>query len=139
MPQQHAVRKTSLSGSAGFTLVEVMVAMGVVIVSMLGLLQVIGFSTASNVKNQLRDEAVLIGENHMADLMRLPQSAVIPLQTVAVASRLRGGDKQYVVSREALQIPSSDSYQFIVKVKWAYKNMTSFHEVRTVRSYKDGK
>lgn len=116
-----------------------MVAMGVVIVSMLGLLQVIGFSTASNVKNQLRDEAVLIGENHMADLMRLPQSAVIPLQTVAVASRLRGGDKQYVVSREALQIPSSDSYQFIVKVKWAYKNMTSFHEVRTVRSYKDGK
>ncbi|ACH39355.2 type IV pilus minor pilin PilV [Citrifermentans bemidjiense Bem] len=139
MLQQHAVRKTSPSGSAGFTLVEVVVAMGVVIVSLFGLLQVVGFSTASNVKNQLRDEAVLIGESQMAQLMRLPQSAVTPLQTITVASQLRGGDKQYTVIREALQIPSSDSYRFIVKVKWAYKNMTSFHEVRTVRSYKDGK
>ncbi|MBJ6749005.1 type IV pilus modification PilV family protein [Geomonas anaerohicana] len=139
MPRHPAAPKTSPSADAGFTMVEVLVAMVIMAVSLLGLLEVIGTSTVSNVKNQLRDDAVLIGEAQMAELIRLPQSALVPVQTLTVPGRMRGGDKPYAVTREAQRLSTSDSYQFIVKVKWAYKNVTSFHEVRTVRSYKDGK
>lgn len=137
--RQTAAQQISPSANAGFTLVEILVAMVIVMVSLVGLVQVVGLTTVGNVKNQLRDEAVQIGEAQMAEMIRLPQSAVVPLQTVSAPGRLRGGDKQYVVTREAQRISASDSYQFIVKVKWTYKNMSSFHEVRTVRSYKDGK
>lgn len=138
MSRQPATQQISPFGSAGFSLVEVLVAMGIVVTCLLGLLEVMGLSTTGNVKNQLRDEAVQIGEAQIAEMMHKPKSVLVPLATVSVPSRFRGGTKQYAVTRVAEPIPGSNSYQFIITVKWAFKNLTSVYQVKTVRSYKDG-
>lgn len=124
---------------AGFTLVEVMVAMGIVLISLLGLVEAVGVATSYNIKNQLRDEAVLVGEEQMADLFRRPEATIPAFDTLSSASRVRGGGKKYIITRRTTRVPATSSYQFVVNVGWSYKNVSSHHEVQAMRTYTDGK
>ena len=51
----------------GFTLIEFLVAIVILMVGMLGLLQSVNVALSSNMQNQLRDEAVLVGDELMAE------------------------------------------------------------------------
>jgi type IV pilus assembly protein PilV len=135
------MRTTSKLDSAGFSLLELMVSMVIILVALLGLLEAVGIATANNMKNQLRDEAVLIGEERMADLLRRPFALISTPQfpTRLVTSRVRGTGKNYVVTRTATRQALTNSYEFVVNVGWSYKNMSSHHEVRALRTYVDGK
>lgn len=128
----------SRQNNVGFTLIEVLVAMVIIMVGLLGLLEAVGIAFGQNMKNQLRDEAVFIGEERMADLMRRPFS-LISTTTLRVPSRIRGTDKPFVVVREAERKSATDSYELIVRVGWSYKNISSLHEVRSMRTYVGGK
>ena len=125
-------------GEAGFTLVEIMVALVILLVGMLGLVQMVGVTAASNVKNQMRDEAVLLGEEQMAELFSVPESKVVAFQTITAASRLRGSTKKYTITRKADKIPSTSSYQYVVNVGWSYKGVPSYHEVQAMRTFVNG-
>ena len=57
------VKQKTSSSSSGFTLIEVMVAMVITLVGLLGLLQSVNLATEHNIKNALRDEAVQVGED----------------------------------------------------------------------------
>lgn len=113
--------------------------MAIVLIGILGLLQVTGIAAAKNMNNQLRDEAVLVGEEQMADLFRRPEATIPAFDVVSTASRLRGSQKKYIVTRSTAKIAGSSSYQFVVNVGWSYKNVSSHHEVRAMRTYTDGK
>lgn len=140
MTEQPVRQPTSSSNNAGFTLVEVVVAMGLILVSLMGLLQMAGLATAANMKNQLRDEAVLIGEDRMADLIRQPQSTVPAFERTTTASQTRGTGLKYTVTRQyQVPPPSTTSHLFTVKVEWNYKGAPYSHEVQAVRSYTDGR
>lgn len=128
----------SRQNNTGFTLLEVLVAMVIIMVGLLGLLEAVGIATGHNMKNQLRDEAVFIGEERMADMMRRPFS-VISTSTLNIPSRLRGTERPFVVERKAERKATTDSYEFVVRVGWSYKNISSHHEVRSMRTYVDGK
>src|SRR5512136_2934964 len=54
--------------NGGFTLIELMAAMVITLVGLLGLLQAINVAMEHNLKNQLRDEAVLVAEQWMGNL-----------------------------------------------------------------------
>jgi len=54
-----------LSNDRGFTLVEMVIAMVVILVALLGLVQATFLSIDSNMKNLLRDEAVRLAEEQM--------------------------------------------------------------------------
>ena len=138
MRERLALQTISRQNNAGFTLIEVLVAMVIIMVGLFGLLEAVGIATGQNMKNQQRDEAVFIGEERMADLMRRPFS-LISTTTLKVPSRIRGTDKPFVVERTAEQMSTTDSYEFIVRVGWSYKNMSSHHEVRSMRTYVGGK
>jgi type IV pilus assembly protein PilV len=138
MQERIAVQPISRENNAGFTLIEVVVAMGIIMVGLLGLLEAVGIATGQNLKNQVRDEAVFIGEERMADLVRRPFS-LISTTTLKVPSRIRGTDKPFVVERKAVPMSTTDSYEFVVRVGWSYKNMSSHHEVRSMRTYVGGK
>lgn len=140
MRERLAVRTTTISrrNDAGFTLIELLVAMVIIMVGLLGLLEAVSIATGQNMKNQLRDEAVLIGEERMADLMRRPLS-LISTTTLNIPSRIRGTDKPFVVERKAERKALTDSYELVVSVGWSYKNISSHHEVRSMRTYVDGK
>ncbi|WP_328754558.1 prepilin-type N-terminal cleavage/methylation domain-containing protein [Geomesophilobacter sediminis] len=134
---------TSSSSNAGFTLIEVVVAMALILISLLGLLQVAGLATAANMKNQLRDEAVLVAEKQMADLMTKPQSAISttagfsPFDSFSTASLTRGTGLKFGVTRETSPF-SSTSFQYRVTVTWKYKQNGYSHEVEAMRSFATG-
>src|SRR5690242_4983690 len=72
MREQVVSKLTSLSNNRGFTLLEVLIAMVIMLVGMLGLLQAIILATESNAKNMLRDEAVLVSDSWMGLLKARP-------------------------------------------------------------------
>ncbi len=121
---------TSPSNSQAFTLVEVMMAMLIMTVGLLGLLQSVGVAYEHNIRNRLREEAVLIAEEKMNDLRN--NGGFNPVTTV---TRVIGGvGKVFVVNKESLQM-GTDSYRLKVAVRWTFKNVTALkHEIYTVKN-----
>lgn len=127
----------SMQDNRGFTLTEVMVAIFITLVGLLALLQSVNVATEHNLKNHLRDEAVQVGETVMNSMMVRPIDTTFAEYTT-VPSRLRSRTGQYTVRRTFTNLPisatSPDAKLYTVRVAWAYKNMTSTHEVQTVKA-----
>jgi type IV pilus assembly protein PilV len=119
---------TSSKNNSGFTLVEVMVAIGIMMVGVLGLLQVVNVAMEFNLKNHLRDEAVYLGERYMNELKGQGFDAIVDTYaTISSASKVRGTGKKMYVDRLS-QVMSSDSggptsRQLVVTVRWKYKGV----------------
>jgi type IV pilus assembly protein PilV len=125
-----------MQNKRGFTLLEVMVAIVITLVGLLGLLQSVNVATEHNLRNQMRDEAVQIGEAILNDMMVRPLGTAFA-QYTTVTSRLRSGRGNYVVTRTTTNMTGMnppDAMLYKVKVGWAYKNISSFHEVQTLKS-----
>lgn len=134
------MQATSLKNSAGFTLVEVMVAILIMMVGMLGLLEIINVSMQYNLKNQLRDEAVHVGEWYMTQLRGQPFDTSDQFKTYTTStytSKIRGVNKSYSVERTSspLALDSNNqatSRQLTVTVKWGFRNQSSLNRVVSV-------
>jgi type IV pilus assembly protein PilV len=122
----------SLSSSKGFTLVEVLMAMLIMTVGLLGLLQSVNVAYEHNVRNRLREEAVLIGEEKMNDFRLYPSlyAAFNPITTVDRA--IGGMRKKFTVTKDCQPI-GGNSNQLRVSVRWAFKNATTAHEIYTIK------
>jgi type IV pilus assembly protein PilV len=119
MPQ-----RSSYDSQAGFTLVEVMVAMVIVIVSLLGLLQSVNMVAETNLKNQLRDEAGQIGEKALNELMTADFDKTV-FTNYSVHTGLRGVNKYFKVRGQRDAIGLTQSKNVWVRVSWTYKNTSS--------------
>ena len=122
-----------MSNSGGFTLVELMVAMLISLVSMFALLTSLDVAGDANLKNLRRDEAVQIAANRMVRFRAQPfdqiSSSYAPQQ---VYSKLRGaGASPYRVIKSSVAL-SPTSKLVNVRVRWLYKNMSTSHEVQSV-------
>lgn len=126
-----------LKNNGGFTLVELMVAMIIVSVGMFGVLQSINVSLQYNLKNELRNEGVRIGEKYMTELRGTTFDTISPSYTpVTETGKVRGGSKDFVVERSSQVLAYVDTQpsakQLTVTVKWAYRNVTTLNRVITV-------
>jgi type IV pilus assembly protein PilV len=134
--------RISPQNNRGFTLVELMMAIMITVVGLMGLLQAVNVAMEHNLKSQLRDEAVLIGEQQMGALKAMRFGQVAASSTGKVDSRLRGGFTQfYTVKSESTtwsappdQPDVPDAKLLIVTVTWTYKGITNTHEVRSTIS-----
>lgn len=129
-----------ISNNSGFTLTEVMVAILIMMVGMLGLLQAVNMSMEYNLKNHLRDEAVYLGERYMNELRGKPYDFMSTTYTpFPVKSKMRGSGRTYTVERGSQDMafdnsvtpPQVRSKQLQVTVKWAYRNVTTQNRVVT--------
>jgi len=122
----------SLLNNKGFTLVEMMFAIMISLLGIFALLQSMDVITQHNVKNQMRDEAVKIADVRLKSMREGPfveNIVYIPYSTVHNES----GTRSYVV-RKSMTALSVNSRELIVNVGWAYKNISSHHEVRSIKS-----
>ena len=124
---------TSASNNKGFTLIEVMTAMLILTVGLLGLLQAVNVSMEHNLKNRLRDNAVMIGEQHINGLIKMPFDDAITNTYTSVTAVSGTLKKQYRVERTKQNI-TTDSVRYRVNVQWTFKNATTNHEVIAVES-----
>jgi type IV pilus assembly protein PilV len=128
-----ATRKTSRLASSGFTLVEVMMAMLIMTIGLLGLLQSVNVAYEHNTRNRLREEALLVGEEQMHQFRRETANATIPFETLTTAVReVAGISKTFRVTRE--NQPMSSTRKLRVRVAWSFKNQSSTHEIFTLKN-----
>lgn len=114
-----------------------MAAMFILLVGMLGMFKAIDLVTQENIKNSMRDEAVQIAEDRIAAFRAVPFSSFSanrPYPVELVPSTLRGVSKNYSVFKTATQLGGSHTVQLDIKVRWAFKNWSTTHEVVSVRS-----
>lgn len=129
---------TSQRSDGGFTLVELLMALLILTVGLLGLLQSVNIAYDHNLRRKLRDEAVAIAEEQL-NVVRLnpalretaPGNPV--MTTFTTANQPVGGTlKEFRVSRESRAIGGS-SNKLTVGVRWSFKNMSAVHEMYTIR------
>jgi type IV pilus assembly protein PilV len=123
----------SLQNNSGFTLVELLAAMVIMLVGLLGLLQSVNIAMEYNLKNQMRNEVVRVAQDAMND-MRSRAFNSVSSKTTTVPSSLRNINRTYSVKRAVLFTGTSSSRKYQVDVRWKYKNVSTTHSVMSVRS-----
>lgn len=123
---------TSFSNKSGFTLVELMAAMLIMMVGVVGLLQAVMIATEHNLKNQIREEVTRIADSTMNDMRTGIFEAVTTSSPYTVPSNIRNTSRRYTV-RKTVAAMGSGSRQYQVDVSWKYKNYSATHSIVSVR------
>lgn len=122
----------SRKNNNGFTLVEVLVAMVIMVIGLFGLLESVNVAMEHNLRNQLRDQAVYVGEKILNDMRGQAFDATFTNHTTIPMS-IRGVNKKFTVDTTTTSL-GADSKQYEVIVKWTYKSRDYQNQVMTVRS-----
>lgn len=129
---------TVVLNKRGFTLVEVVVAVAILMVGLLGLLESINIATANNVRNSMRMEAVRIGDQQLNAARALPFDNITSHPTVRTTTAgLRSINKPFSYQRTVTNLPaggSPTSKQILITVTWDFKGKTYTHMVNTMVS-----
>ena len=136
----NASRTTSPPDSAGFTLVEMLMAMLVMTVGLLGLLQSVNVAYQQGTKTRLRSEAVQVAEERMHELSGLAFTKIPECAKTSVETRMVGGVPwNYTVTRKVQPAGSTAAaFQLTVAVSWSVRGETASHEIYTLRTRRPG-
>jgi len=124
-----------LLNKKGMTLIEIMIALVILLISSLALMKTASLGITMNVQNALRDEAVNVAEIEMNDLRSRPFDNIASAATTTVVSRnFRGFTVDYTVTPTVTDINASSqqSKQISVSVAWSYRNKDYSHEITTL-------
>lgn len=125
----------------GFSLIELMAAMVIMLVGLLGLLQAVNVALEHNLKNQMRNEVTRVAQDAMNEMRFKPFSSVKVTTTATVHTKLRNINRDYQVTKSVTDIPTATSTitsrKYQVDVKWLYKNVSTTYSVASVRSNTD--
>jgi type IV pilus assembly protein PilV len=131
-------RQIFLSIKNGFTLLEVLVAMVILMVGLLGMLNVINLAIATNVQNEMRNQAVAIGEDKMAQKKSLSYDDILTptQQSEKVPLALRNSFVNYSVAYQVEEIPpgtlNPNTKRINIGVRWRYKGNNYEHVVSSI-------
>jgi len=129
----HVPRITSSFSSRGFTLLEVVVAIVILMVGLLAMLQAINLSIATNLKNEMRTQGTMIGEDQMARIKSLPFANITATgeKTVTVPVSMRSSLVNYTVTKKVDEV-SSTTKRVNVGVSWHHRGNIYEHVVSSV-------
>jgi prepilin-type N-terminal cleavage/methylation domain-containing protein len=130
--------------SGGFTLVEVMVALLILLFVSVALMQTALVSIDSNMRNVLRDEAVRLAEKGVSDVRTTPFSAlVVNTTTLGKADlKLRGftglsaaeGKDFFTIKNTVVDLSNDNNKRVDVRVEWDWKGLAYNTTISTTRS-----
>ncbi|HBG08254.1 MAG: hypothetical protein A2075_06750 [Geobacteraceae bacterium GWC2_58_44] len=125
---------TSPSASGGFTLIEVLMAMLIMTVGLLGLLQSVNIAYEHNIRGRLREEALVLAEEQMNNWRIRGYDNITGADNISTVARVIGGrPKRFTVARQCREM-GSGSKRLRVAVRWDYKGMNTEHEIFTIKN-----
>jgi type IV pilus assembly protein PilV len=132
-----ANQTTSRSGSPGFTLIEVLMAMLIMTVGLMGLLQSVIVAYQHNARNRLREEALLVGEEQMSvfmnDFRQRTFDRMSSTQVLNLDRPIAGASKKFRVTK-TIQGLGLDSKRLTVAVAWSFQNVSTTHIIYTMKN-----
>lgn len=136
-----ATANTSRSSNPGFTLIEVMMAMLVLTVGLLGLLQSLQLGYRQSLRDRARDEAVQIAEEQLHDRRRLPFKDFTGFNR-EVRRKVSGGEVPFEVVGEveklgesqAKNLGESQAKKLRLRVSWTANAERFYHEIFTLKT-----
>ena len=128
-----------LNNRSGFTLLEVLVALVILMVGMMALLSAATNAISLNMDNILRDEAVQIGDSKMRVVKgNKAATFVSPFQNLSTTShqtsKLRSKSTPYTVTLSSSSTGGNSNLLHVL-VSWNFKNNTKQHEFSTLKAY----
>jgi type IV pilus assembly protein PilV len=129
----------SRNNVSGFTLIEFLVAIVILMVGLMGLLQAVNYTISHTMTTQLRDEAVRVADEKMA----MEKSSVFDAIATGSSAKTEGivrvnvmnAFKNYSVVREADFLSGSANTKAIqVEVVWRYKGVRYSHVISSLVS-----
>lgn len=123
------------ANSPGFTLIEVMMAMLVLTVGLLGLLQSLQLGYRQSLRDRAREEAVQIAEEQMHDLRRSKYDLISDKKEEV--SKTVGGvlvPFEIVKSVDDIGSTADPAKKLSVTVSWSANGERLSHEIFTVRT-----
>jgi len=120
------IKNNKYLGSSGFTLVELLVAMLILTVGLLGLFETLSVALRRNVENELRQKAVQIAEDALNTAKAQPFSNTSCV-SVAMGS---GVFKNISVQTDVVDLAAAHSRtnQISVRVSWEYRGNYYEHQ-----------
>jgi len=117
----------------GFTLVEFLVAIVILLVGLLGLLQTINIALQHNLNTQLRSEAVVVGDKMLAtELAKGFDQVSTTTRNMTENRQILNAYKSYSAQRTGATLSNSKQVNF--RVWWKHKGTTYNHETFSVIS-----
>lgn len=121
-----------MRNSKGFSLIEVLTAIAILIISMLGVLNTMVVAIDHNLSNILRDEAVSIAQQQMNELRNQAFESLSSGST-SVTRNFRKLTKTYTVQWTASSL-STNSIAIEVVVSWTFSGLNHQHSITSVIS-----
>jgi prepilin-type N-terminal cleavage/methylation domain-containing protein len=126
------VRPTARFNKKGFTLVEVLVALVVLMIAMLAVLDAMTIAMQKNLETFFRDESVRIAEQAMNEA-RNASFATLASGTSNVTRTYKQYAKTFTVNRTITPL-STNSCSIQLRVSWAVNNKAYNHDVTSIIS-----
>jgi type IV pilus assembly protein PilV len=145
-----ARRKTSLLTNSGFTLLEIMMAMLIMTVGLLGLLQSIQVAYRHNAKNKMRERAVVLADDNLRSFSQLPFEKITArnvqqryfISDYVLQNNATSSKGNFVVIRDCQPLGTDsidckntdgNSKMLTVTVASVFRNATTKHVIYTVK------
>lgn len=124
-----------VSTSKGFTLVEFLVAIVILSVGLLGLLQAVNVSIASNTSTSMRNAAIMVADEKMTLEMGKPFDAITStgIKRDNVAIKVNSAYRNYSVSKTVTSL-STNTKNIEISVIWKNKGSRFVHSSNTLVS-----
>lgn len=116
--------------STGFTLVEFLVSIVILMVGLLGLLQTVNVALNTTLQNDLRNMAVSVAEEEMAQSQAVGFDNLSTGTPKPVRRRVLIAAKNYSVFRTVTQVTdeaSASTKQVTIRVTWRHKGVSYTH------------
>lgn len=129
----------AICNSKGFTLVEFLVALVILLVGLLGLLQTVNYAIAHNMTNQLRQEAVMAADEQLQlemarSFKELADAANAADPDPITVQRIVNGVPYRFEFKTAYAPLAERTVNISIQVDWNYKNVAYSHGVSSLVS-----
>lgn len=130
MPLATSCKSDPGPSQRGFTLVELMVSILILLVGLLGMLQAVNLALDKNLGNQLRQKGVEVAEQRMNDLRARPFTNLTGSSAGVVKVNVGSAFKNMSVQSRVdnLAGTSSRTKQVSVRVWWTYRGRVYEHQ-----------
>ncbi len=115
-----------LKQADGFTIIEIMVAMAIFAIGILGVIKMQYTATLQNAQSRMNSEAVAVVSSYIEDLLQVDYTDIVSTSANTPDTRLTtSGIVCSIYRTVSLDVPIQDVKQIRIRIQWPVKGMNA--------------